>query len=221
MNIISKSLSSVLIIYLAAFGLYGAFEPQIIDAAAVADQVTVTATVTGEITITSPSDVTMSPSIPGLTGGTATGTATWTVVTNNSTGYNVTHIASSTAMNGDTQGGSFTAYSEATPGTPDYTWSVAAADAEFGYTVNSYDDSASVATLFNDNGSTCNTGSNVTYDKCYIHASTTAETIYNRSSETTSGGTTFTIDYKAESGASAFTVADTYTATTTVTATTN
>jgi len=217
----NKTISITLAIYLLGAVVYGAFEAQIIDAASVQDQVVINLTVTSEITITSPSDVTMSPSIPGLTGGAATGTATWTVITNDSSGYSVTHIASSTTLDGDTQGDAFAAYTEGTAGVPDFTWSVAAGAKEFGYTVNSYTDSSSIAALFKDNGSACNTGSSVTYNRCYIHASTTAETIYNRSTETTSSGTSFTIDYKAESGSSAFITEDTYTATTTVTATTN
>jgi hypothetical protein len=220
-SIIKKAISITAVIYFLGVIIYSTFEAQIIDAASASDQTEITLTVTSEITISDPGAVTMSPSIPGLTGGAATGTATWTVITNDSSGYSVTHIASSTSMLGDTQGDAFVAYTEATAGTPDFTWSVAAGAKEFGYTVNSYSDSSSVATLFKDNGSACNTGSNVTYNRCYIHASTTAETIYNRATETTSSGTTFTIDYKAESGSSAFITEDTYTATTTVTATTN
>ena len=214
-----KSVSLALAFYFGLFGLYGSFEPQVLKA--IEDQVVITQTVTAEITVTSPSNVTMSPSIAGITGGSATGTAKWTVVTNNNTGFLVTHKASSTSMLGDTQGDSFVAYTPSTAtGTPDYTWSVAASDAEFGYTVQTQTDGDLVA-LFRDNGTLCHTGSNNTYNKCWKDASTTAESIVNRSSETSSSGELITVDYQAQSGSSAFTVEDTYTATTTVTVTIN
>jgi hypothetical protein len=219
MEVLKKSISLTLVLFMGVFGFYSAFEPQIISA--VQDQVVITLTVTSEITITSPSNITMSPTIPGLTGGAATGTATWTVITNDSSGYSVTHVASSTTMDGDTQGDSFVAYTPVGATTTDYTWSTAAGDAEFGYSTISYDDGTSIDTMFKDTGAICGAGSNTTYNRCWKPVTTSAETIYNRSTETTSSGTTFTIDYQAESGSSAFTVEDTYTATTTVTATTN
>jgi len=208
-----------LVVLLFTLSAYGIFEPQLISA--VEDQTVITLSVTSEITISNPGNISMSPSIPGLTGGSATGTATWTVITNDSSGFSVTHRASSTAMLGNTQGDQFDAYTPATAGVPDYTWSIAASAAEFGYSVISYSDGSSVATIFKDNGSACNTGAGVTFNRCFKDASTTAETIFNRTSETTASGIGFTIDYKAESGSSAFTVEDTYTATTTVTAVTN
>ena len=78
------------------------------------------------LSISSPPDVTMTPAIPGITGGTATGEATWTVITDNPAGYSLSVKAStSPAMKGQAQGDSFADYTPVNPAVPDYNWSVA------------------------------------------------------------------------------------------------
>ena len=77
----------------------------------------------------------MTPAIPGITGGTATGEATWTVITDNPAGYSLSVKAStSPAMKGQAQGDSFADYTPVNPAVPDYNWSVADSSAEFGFT---------------------------------------------------------------------------------------
>jgi len=150
------------------------------------------------LSISSPSDVLMSPSIPGLSGGTATGEAEWTVITDNPAGYSLTIEAStSPAMQGQTQSDSFVDYTEASSGIPDYDWSVADSTAEFGFTPEGND----IVQKFKDNGSdACNTGSNDSADKCWYHFSTSpeSETICNSYSANHPSGTSTTIKFKAQ-----------------------
>lgn len=57
----------------------------------VSEDFTVSQEITGEISFeVAPVDVTMQPTIPGLTGGTATGSTPFTISTNNPAGYTVT-----------------------------------------------------------------------------------------------------------------------------------
>ncbi len=196
-----------------AAGSYMFFEPQLMDAAY--DEVTVSQSVTGEIAITQPGDVTMLPAIAAITGGTGTGTSTWTVTTTQTTGYNLQLTASTSPAlkNGVTD--SFADYTPTAANVPDYGWSVGASTAEFGYTVEGTD----TATLFKDNGSTtCNTGSTLGDYTCWLNASTTVVTIATRGSSAPAGVAT-SVGYRAEAKSGSNKVSGTYTATIGATAT--
>jgi len=179
------------------------------------------------LSISSPSDVVMSPSIPGLSGGTATGEAEWTVITDNPAGYSLMIEAStSPAMQGQTQGDSFADYTEVSSGIPDYDWSVADSTAEFGFTPEGND----IVQKFKDNGSdSCNTGSNDSADKCWYHFSTSQETVCNSYSANHPSGTSTTIKFRAQlynadgvpNNEAGVLIEDTYQATITVTALAN
>lgn len=141
---------------------FTAFEPVVAQGGdAASSTFTVRQEITGEISFTSPpNNVTMEPEIAGLTGGTAFGTSTFAISTNNPTGYVVTiEFASITAM--EQEAGS--AYiSNYTPvgGVPDYTFAIGGAGTagEFGFTVNTIDPD-DLDGNFNDNGSdTCGGG---------------------------------------------------------------
>lgn len=165
------------------------------------------------ISITSPSDVTMSPSIGGVAGGTGNGSAVWTVTTDDPAGYSLTVKASSSpalSLGSD----SFADYTLA-GANPDYSWSVASSDSEFGFTPEGND----IIQKYKDNGSACNTGSGDTADKCWDTLSTSAKTVAQSSSANHPSGTATTIKFRAESGSSHIQVNGAYTATTTVTAT--
>jgi hypothetical protein len=197
--------------------LFVILEPQLTKA--VSDSVTVSQSVTAEITISSPSDVTMS-SIAGITGGTGTGSAIWNVKTNNSTGFNMA-LKAGAAPALASGGNNFADYGEATPDTPDYTWSIAATDSEFGYTVEPAT-AGDATVMFRDNGTTtCGTGANQTADKCWIKFKTTDVIGINRSSVTTAAGEDEVVKFQAQSGASHFQPQGTYTATITATALVN
>ena len=200
-------------------------EPAISNA--VTSQFTQTLTVTSEISFLTPAtNVTLSPNIAGLTGGTANGVTQVRVLTNNALGYSMTIAASSSAgMIGNTAalGGTIPAYTPTVAGVPDYNFTVAANKAEFGYSVEA-SSTTDLTQAFKDNGSnTCGTGSNDSVDKCWLNASTTAFQIINRSTYTPDSGATTTIKFRVtvNSNPSPAIPQDTYVATTTLTATVN
>lgn len=204
------------------------FEPVVSRAAT--DIFLVTQAVTAEISFNaSTTDVTMSPSIGGVAGGTATGQTQVIVTTNNTNGYNMTiGFSTSTAMQGDTLGGEIGNYTPASATVPDYNFSVGANSAEFAYSVTA-STSADVDQTFLDNGAdTCGTGATNGLNTCWAAPSTTAgvataETIITTSSATPPSGSTSTVKFQVQITAnpSPAVPVDTYTATATLTATTN
>lgn len=215
------------VVFAALLGTYFMFEPAITHSQ-VYDQFTISQAVTAEISFLAPTaDVTMSPSIPGLTGGSAAGSAQIRVYTNNGAGFNMTIQASSSpAMQGNTQGGSIRDFSTTTSGwmaQPSFAFTVPANSAGFGFSVDATT-STDLDPSFLDNGTTdCNTGSSMTAGACWIGASTTAFTIVNRTSPTAGSGATSTIYFQTtiNSSPSPSIPQDTYVATTTLTATIN
>lgn len=164
------------------------------------------------ISITAAGDVTMSPSIGGVTGGTSNGSTNFTVTTDNAAGYSVTIKASSTpALQSPLD--SFADYG-ATAVSPDFNFSVPATASNFAFTPEGTD----IAGSFKDNGGACAVGSSDTADKCWAGLSTSQQTIVNRTSSNQPAGTLTTIKFRAESGSSHVQVNGTYVATTTITA---
>lgn len=218
---------------IAALGVtsFLAFEPSM--SRAITDDFVVTQTVGSEISfLTSASDVTMNGTLNGITGGISSGTTTVVVLTNDSAGYNMTlRFASTTAnpgiaMNGNTQGGYIANYTPATPGVPDFGFSVAANAAEFAYAVDA-STTADLDTSFRNNGSACNDagGGDVAFG-CWMNPTTSpsyAETIINRTSETSASGATTSIGFRIQiaSNPAPAVPEDTYVATATLTALTN
>lgn len=165
------------------------------------------------LSINSPSDITLLPNIGGITGGVGDGSAVWTVITDNAAGYTLTIKASSSPalVSGDNF---FTDYIPV-GSNPDFAWSVAAADSEFGFTPEGSD---IVQKYMDDTSTNCNAGSSDTPNVCWYGLSTSAETIAQSSSANHPSGTATTIKFRAESGSSHVQMEGTYTATTTVTA---
>lgn len=219
MNLIKifKTTISLTIFFFATLSIFAHLEPTL--ASAVTDSVTVTQVVTSEITISAPANVTMSPTIAGMTGGTGNGSATWTVITNDTAGFNMGLMASTTAA---LKSGSysFADYTEAAA-VPDFTWTVAATDSEFGYTVEPATVADTVLAL-KDNGTACGgTATLNAADTCWDGFTTSNVVVINRSSITTSAGQAEVVKFRAQSGASHFQEEGTYTATITATAVTN
>lgn len=185
-------------------------------------------TITGEISfLASTSPVTMVGSIAGVTGGTSWGTTTSRVLTNNSTGYNMTiQFASSTAMYRDGGNGEIPNYRFSST-SASYNFDTSPSNGQFGFTVNA-STTGEVATAFLDNGTDCGVGSNETVNQCWKGASTTlgsagATTIINSSASTPSSGSTTTLQFRVTVPPSPSPAIPTgvYTATATLTATTN
>jgi hypothetical protein len=118
-----RILSLVLAINLMSYTSFLALEPGIVNA--VEDSIVVTQGVTEEITISSPVDVTMSSTIPGITGNLGsprTGSTTWTVKTNNTTGFAMA-IKSTSSPSMILDGTyNFSDYSPAVANVSDYNW---------------------------------------------------------------------------------------------------
>jgi hypothetical protein len=164
------------------------------------------------ISITSPADVTLNPNISGSTGGTGSGSTFWTVTTDNTGGYSLT-IKSSTDPALQSGGDNFADYTPA-GADPDFSWSVAAADSEFGFTPEGGD----IVQKYQDNGSACNAGSGNTSDSCWWYFSTSEEAIATANTGNHPTGASTTVKFQAEAGASSSQAAGTYTATIVVTA---
>lgn len=190
------------------------------------NQFMINQTVTAEISFVTPTNnVTMDTAIPGITGGTANGATNVRVYTNNNTGYNMTIAASSTpALQGNYFAGNIPNYTVGTANTPDYVFSVAANSARFGYTISA-STTSDLDQKFLDNGSACKTGSSDTAGSasCWYGLSTTATSTINRTTATTASGATSTIFFRTQiqSNPAPSVTEDTYTATTTLTATVN
>ena len=168
------------------------------------------------ISLSSPGDVTMSPAINGVTGGTGNGSASWTTTTDDPAGYTLKIKA------GTDPALKYNSYSFAdyTPvgAIPDYSWLIDSADSEFGFTPEGTD----IVAKYKDNGlDTCGTGSDTTTDKCWYGFSTTDETVSRSSSSNSPSGVATTVKFKAQSGSAHLQLEGDYTATITVTAIAN
>lgn len=201
-----------------------AFEPSL--GRAVSDDFTVTQQITGEISfLVAPADVMMVGSIAGLTGGYATGTTRVAVRTNNPTGYKMT-LAFATTTSGQAMTASSTAYinnySTAVANFPDLLWqdNPGGGAAEFGYTVMA-STTGEVDPSFRNDGSTCNTSTLETVDRCWMTPSTTPEVIINSSAPTVSSTTTIKFKVAVPNAPNPALPAAFYVATGTLTATNN
>ncbi len=165
------------------------------------------------ISMTSAADVNLLPTIVSLEGGSATGTTAWTVTTDNPAGYTLAvRAASSPAMTSGAN--SFANYTPA-GANPDFTWSVAASAAEFGFTPEGSD----VSSTYKDNGVSCATGALDTTDACWDYVATADKTVSQRASSNSPTGTLTRLRFMAQAGTGALPAAGTYTAVITVTAT--
>lgn len=170
-------------------------------AATASDTVAVNLTMGSTISISAPSDVSLG-TITG-TGASAEGTATWTITTNNSSGYKLEWTASSTTMSNGSD--TIAAYTPAVANTPE-TWSVASADSEWGARLKST--STDTAAEW---------GTDSTSEK-WLDVATSARQIVTRGTET--AGSSEIVAFKAEVGASKMQPTGNYTVDITITTTT-
>lgn len=164
------------------------------------------------ISMTSPDTITMTPSLPGVSGGVANGSTTVTIITDSPAGYLLTISAEeSPAMTKDAD---FIA--DYAPGAvPDFTFTTGNADAHFGYSPSGVD----TASRFLDDGAdTCSTGSTETALSCWDGLSTSDVTISQANSANTPLGATTTVYFRVGIGNAVVQAVGVYTATTTLTA---
>lgn len=165
------------------------------------------------LSMTVPSDVTLSPSLAGLTGGTSNGSTTVTVTTDDPAGYSLSIEASNNPAMQKT-GGSVTIADYNQGAEADYSFSVVTGQAQFGFSPSS----VNVVPAFRDNGSLCNTGSLDTPLACWAGLTTTPTIISQSSGANHPNGATTTINFRVGIGSGAGVESGLYTATTTLTA---
>lgn len=165
------------------------------------------------VSVSEPSDITLSGTITTASGGEATGSSAWKITTNSSGGYTLSILASTDPA---LQSGA-NSFDDYTPAgaAPDYDWTVASADSAFGFSPEGGD----VVTRFKNNGSSCNqAGGSVTSGYCWDGFSTSNTSIASASSGNNPTGATTTVNLKAEAGSSASQATGSYSATITITA---
>lgn len=166
------------------------------------------------IALSAPVDVILSPALPGVSGGTASGSTAVTVTTDNLGGYELSiKSETSPAM----QSGANTIADYVPAGAiPDRTFVTDATDAHFGFSPLGSD----VVQRYRDDGfDTCNLefGFN-TPDACWEGLSTTATVIASRPGSNHPAGAETVIEFKVGIGGSVVQPAGSYVATTTITA---
>ncbi|MEZ4104274.1 MAG: hypothetical protein R3B60_03230 [Candidatus Paceibacterota bacterium] len=164
---------------------------------------------------------TLTGPINGITGGTGNGTTTAVVRSNSATGYTMSiafaNNTTDNAMLGDATASESIHDMPATSSEPVFTFDTSSSSAVFGYTVSA-DNSSDLDDSFKDNGSACNTGSGYTYDRCWMEPQVSGFQIINRTTSTDSATTTINFRVYVPNSPSPSLVADTYTATATLTA---
>lgn len=156
-------------------------------------------------------DVTMSPDLPGVTGGTSNGSTTFTVLTDSPAGYQLTLQAENDpAM----QSHAYTIADYDAGADADFSFTTAPGEAHFGFTPEGVD----VTQPFLDDGGTCGVGSLDSSLACWEGASTTARVIAQGAGSNHPLGATTTVHFRVGLGSNAGVIAGVYTATTTVTA---
>lgn len=172
--------------------LYPLLEASTATAATASDTVIVTLNVDAGISITSPSDVSMSQNL-GVSADTAVGTAVWNVKTNNATGYTIAVKATSSPalISGVNSVADYTPTVGATP----ETWSVPSGSAEFGF--SAFGSHVSTGTWGTD--ADCLAGANVPSATLkYRDFDTTDISVGSSTATTTTTGVDTTVCFAAE-----------------------
>lgn len=213
MNIFKKITVISLMFEISGFMFYAAFEPALLRAVSVEDQITVTQVVTTGISITSPSNITLTPL--STSQNTAVASTTWTVTTNNATGFSLAVTASGTpALRRTTGTDTFADYPTTTPST----WSVTNAF-QFGFSALG----AKTTGYGSDAQSNCADGTDIQSSTLLwrgFQGTTYSYEIASSTATTTTSGVTTTFCVGTEQDG-VFAPSGTYVATTTATATTN
>ena len=206
------------------------FEPQVGLGQATSGPFTIKTTINDEISfLVNAVNVTATGSINGITGGTANGSTTVVVRTNDTQGYNMTiaffNNGTTEAMRGDVSLSTSIRDYPSTSTQPTYTFSTASTSAVFGYTISAAD-STDVEQSFLHNGTNaCNQPggtANVANSFCWMEPTVAAYEIIRRTTPAINGSTS-TIHFRIHvpNNPTPFLSSDIYTATATLTATNN
>jgi len=193
-----RALTLTLIVGLIMPFVIMVMEPEKVDA--VADEVTVTAEVGEEISISAVGDILLLSSIPGMTGNPgapASGSGTWTVITSNATGFNLKVKASGETGMLQSASSYFYAYTPAAAGSADYDWATpAAGSAEYGFSVTA-STATDIDTPFTNDGGACGAGALNTDNQCWFPFALVDLQVINRTTSTS--GVAEKINFRAES----------------------
>lgn len=155
--------------------------------------------------------VTLTPSIPGVSGGFSNGSTTVTVTTDSAAGYALT-IQSSQSPSMQKGADSIADYAPSSDA--DYTFTTDATDSHLGYSPSGVD----IVTKFRDNGIACGVSSGDTLLACWDGLSVSEETIAQSTGPNHPNGATTTVYFRVGVGGSVLQASGVYTATTTLTA---
>jgi len=171
------------------------------------------------LSISSPGTLAMTPSIPGISGGTANASGTFNVICDNSAGFSMTLNAST--LHSMMATGDPTFYFANYTATPSYTWNVYSGEAQFGYTVEPETTGDTATAFLDDNSNNCGTGNYNGTGNCWAgFDGTNVTTVINRSVRTDVVGEDEVVKFRAQSNNS-FLESGTYAATITATAYSN
>ncbi len=200
-------------------------EPRVGRAQDTSGPFTISQVITGETSfVVDAVNTTLSGSLNGITGGTANGSTTVVVQTNSPTGYtmDIAFFNNSTpqTMQGRTTGSESIRDYPATGGEPTYAFSTASTSAVFAYTVTADSTSDLDQSFLNNGSNACNqpAGSRASYDNCWMEPAVSTFQVIDRDSDAVSGATT-TLHFRVHvpNNPNPGLVADTYTATATLT----
>jgi hypothetical protein len=204
---VRRAVAAALIATLLSVTTFVLFEPALLRAQSDTDNVVVTLTVTGGITISTGADITMAPNI-SLTAATSTGSTSWTVVTNDPDGYTLDLRATGTpAMQSAGGANTIDDYTESASGTPDL-WDAGANTAEFGFTAYGVD----VADGTYGTQSACDSGDLDDGVSLYDGFQTWDQTVASRNATTSQSGETTTLCVAVEQTGTYSIPSDVYTA---------
>jgi hypothetical protein len=166
------------------------------------------------ISVVPPTNVTMSPALGGVTGGTSNGSTNFIVTTDDPAGYTSTIVASSSPALVNTASSTVSFADYAPVGSaPDFSFSITPNESAFAFSVFGAD----ADQRFKNNGSSCNTGSNNTVQTCWDGLATSAKTLAGSTVNNQPSGTETTLYFRAGVGSSRNQLAGNYVATTTIT----
>ncbi len=200
-------------------------EPRVGRAQDTSGPFTINQVITGETSfLVDAVNTNLSGNLNGITGGTANGSTTVSVQTNSSTGYTMTiafyNNGSPQTMMGRTTGETTIRDYPATGGEPTYTFSTASTSAVFAYTATAVTTSDLDQSFLNNGSNACNepAGSRASYDSCWMEPTVASFQVIDRDSAAVTGAST-TIHFRVHvpNNPTPGIVADTYTATATLT----
>ncbi len=146
------------------------------------------------LSVSDAGDVTLTPNVGSISGGTANGSTAITVATDNTAGYALyVNASSSPALSSGAD--SFADYVPA-GATPDFSFTFGSAESFFGFSP----EGADVASAFLDNGASCGVGALQTTDACWDGLNTSITLISQGTSANTPAGEETTLKLRAGVG---------------------